>query len=61
MTYDEKTIPTQSFPWKLSFSYGRALQAAPLKAWPGNNIDEGQQTFYIRAKENGAACRGEYA
>ena len=52
---------SKSLPWKLSFSYGRALQAAPLKAWAGKNIDEGQQAFYIRARENGAACRGEYA
>ena len=52
---------SESLPWKLSFSYGRALQAAPLKAWAGNNIDEGQQAFYIRARENSAACRGEYA
>ena len=22
-------------PWQLSFSYGRALQGAPLKAWKG--------------------------
>jgi len=51
----------KSLPWKLSFSYGRALQAAPLKAWAGNNIEEGQQAFYIRARENGAACQGEYA
>ena len=51
----------KSLPWKLSFSYGRALQAAPLKAWAGNNIEEGQQAFYTRARENGAACRGEYA
>ena len=23
------------FPWKMTFSYGRALQAAPQKAWSG--------------------------
>src|SRR3546814_3639687 len=27
-------------PWKLSFSYGRALQAAPLKAWAGKRSEE---------------------
>lgn len=47
-------------PWKLSFSYGRALQAAPLKAWAGTNVEQAQQAFYDRAKANGAACRGAY-
>ncbi len=50
-------------PWKLSFSYGRALQAAPLKAWAGRseNLDAAQAAFYERAKANGAACLGTYA
>ena len=47
-------------PWKLSFSYGRALQAAPLKAWAGINIEQAQHAFYERASANGAACRGAY-
>ena len=51
---------TSGLPWKLSFSYGRALQAAPLKAWAGTNVEEAQQAFYDRAKANGAACRGTY-
>ncbi|WP_340115187.1 class I fructose-bisphosphate aldolase [Pelagibius sp. 7325] len=50
-------------PWKLSFSYGRALQAAPLKAWAGKpaNLDKGQQAFLKRAKDNAAAAQGKYA
>jgi len=50
-------------PWKLSFSYGRALQAAPLKAWSGKagNIKAGQAAFLERAKANGAATLGTYA
>ena len=50
-------------PWGLSFSYGRALQAAPLKAWAGKaeNREKAQAAFYERAKANGAACRGTYA
>lgn len=52
---------SNDLPWKLSFSYGRALQAAPLKAWGGKNIEKGQQAFYIRAQENGAACQGQYS
>ncbi len=50
-------------PWKLSFSYGRALQAAPLKAWGGKaeNLAAGQEAFFERAKANGEACLGTYA
>ncbi len=50
-------------PWALSFSYGRALQAAALKAWGGQpeNIAAGQQAFLHRARCNHAASRGEYA
>ena len=51
---------TSGLRWKLSFSYGRALQAAPLKAWAGTNVEEAQQALYDRAKANGAACRGAY-
>ena len=50
-------------PWQLSFSYGRALQAAPLKAWQGKpeNIEAAQRAFYHRAKMNSAARSGMYA
>jgi fructose-bisphosphate aldolase, class I len=50
-------------PWKLSFSYGRALQAAALKAWGGKeeNIQAGQRAYYHRAKMNSAAQTGVYA
>jgi fructose-bisphosphate aldolase, class I len=50
-------------PWELSFSYGRALQAAALKAWGGDegNVEAAQQAFYRRAKFNGAARTGSYA
>jgi fructose-bisphosphate aldolase, class I len=49
-------------PWKLSFSYGRALQDAALEAWHGRDekLKAGQQAFYHRARCNGAATRGEY-
>ena len=49
-----------NLPWKLSFSYGRALQAAPLKAWGGENFDQGKAAFLQRAKANGEACVGKY-
>ena len=49
-------------PWELSFSYGRGLQAAPLKAWDGKseNIPAAQDAYYHRAKVTSAARRGEY-
>jgi fructose-bisphosphate aldolase class I len=52
-----------TLPWKLSFSYGRALQAAPLKAWAGKaaNLDKGQAAFLQRARDNAAATTGSYA
>ncbi len=50
-------------PWALSFSYGRALQAAPLKAWSGKqaNLAAAQAAYLERAKANGAAALGKYA
>lgn len=49
-------------PWELSFSYARALQEPPLKAWKGetNNVAKAQQIFCHRAKCNGAARYGHY-
>ncbi len=49
-------------PWELSFSYGRALQAAPLKAWSGKdaNIAAAQKAYLHRAKCNSAARTGSY-
>ena len=50
-------------PWKLTFSYGRALQAACLKAWGGKpeNAAAGQRAFSHRAKMNGAATLGKWS
>ena len=50
-------------PWKLSFSYGRALQAAPLKAWSGKpeNLAAGQAAFLERARANGQAALGSWS
>src|SRR5687767_2793650 len=49
-------------PWKLTFSYGRALQAAPQKAWSGRpeNIAAGQRAFTHRARMNALASTGEW-
>jgi fructose-bisphosphate aldolase class I len=50
------------FPWELSFSYGRALQAAPLKAWAGKpaNVAAAKAAYLHRARCNGAARSGKY-
>jgi fructose-bisphosphate aldolase class I len=50
-------------PWRLTFSYGRALQAAPQKAWSGKaeNLVAGQRAFTHRARMNGLASKGEWA
>jgi fructose-bisphosphate aldolase class I len=49
-------------PWKVSFSYGRALQDSALAAWHGKaeQFKAGQQAFHHRAKCNSAAARGRY-
>jgi fructose-bisphosphate aldolase, class I len=49
-------------PWALTFSYGRALQAAPQKAWSGKseNVAAGQRAFSHRAKMNGLAALGKW-
>ena len=47
-------------PWPVTFSYGRALQAAALKAWGGRseNVAAGQRAFSHRAEMNGLAAIG---
>ncbi len=49
-------------PWVLSFSYGRALQAAALDAWRGAAAKKAlaQQALLKRARLNGAARDGKY-
>jgi fructose-bisphosphate aldolase class I len=51
-----------NLPWALTFSYGRALQAAPQKAWAGKaeNVAAAQRAFYHRAKMNGLAALGQW-
>jgi len=50
-------------PWKLTFSYGRALQAAPQKAWSGKaaNVTAAQSAFAHRARMNGLASLGQWS
>jgi len=50
-------------PWKLTFSYGRALQAAPQKAWSGKseNVPAAQRAFTHRAQMNALATEGRWS
>jgi fructose-bisphosphate aldolase class I len=49
-------------PWRVTFSYGRALQAAPQKAWSGKieNVAAAQRAFSHRAMMNGLAAQGQW-
>ena len=52
----------KNLPWKLSYSYGRALQASVLKAWLGDSekVKLAQGALMLRASLNSAACAAEY-
>ena len=51
-----------NLPWSVTFSYGRALQAAPQKTWSGKaeNVAAAQRAFAHRARMNGLAAKGEW-
>jgi fructose-bisphosphate aldolase class I len=51
-----------NLPWKLTFSYGRALQHAPQTAWSGRpeNVAAAQRAFAHRARMNGLASMGQW-
>jgi fructose-bisphosphate aldolase, class I len=50
-------------PWKMSFSYGRALQDEPMRIWGGSKakVADAQAALYHRAKCNGLAVQGMYS
>lgn len=52
----------ENLPWPVTYSYGRALQAACLKAWSGqsDNVPAGEAAFTHRARMNGLAAKGEW-
>lgn len=50
-----------NLPWALTFSYGRALQAAALKAWKGTNVEAGKLAHAHRAKMNSLAALGQWS
>jgi fructose-bisphosphate aldolase class I len=49
-------------PWAVTFSYGRALQAAPQQAWSGKaeNVAKAQAAFAHRALMNSLAATGQW-
>ncbi len=51
-----------NLPWKLTFSYGRALQHAPQTTWSGRaeNVAAAQRAFAHRARMNGLASLGQW-
>jgi fructose-bisphosphate aldolase class I len=51
------------YPWQMSFSYGRGLQATPLKVWSGSpeRVMEAQRAFLQRARMTSAAREGIYS
>jgi len=55
-----KLASETKIPWKLSFSYGRALQDSALKTWKGEqaNLAKAQEFFLSRAKANSLAALG---
>jgi len=50
-------------PWRLTFSYARALQNPALGTWGSDmaNTEEAQKAFAFRAKLNSLASEGEYS
>lgn len=63
-TLNLNTINQQGpFPWKLSFSYGRALQDSAIQTWNGKeeNIKAAQDELIQRAKMNSLATLGKYS
>lgn len=57
---NEMYLLGETVPWKLSFSYGRALQDSAMRAWSAGNIEQAQQIFLHRAEMNSLASMGEY-
>ena len=57
-----RAAAAEGAPWELSYSYGRGLQATPLKAWGGDaaNLAEAQSMFQHRARVTAAARSGAY-
>jgi len=57
-----KLAPKSGAPWELTYSYGRGLQASPLKTWAGKseNVPPAQKAFQERGRATAAAREGRY-
>ena len=53
----------ENAPWKITFSYGRALQDEAMKTWGGSkaNVAAAQEALYHRARCNSLAVHGMYS
>lgn len=53
----------KTLPWRVTFSYGRALQHAAMQAWGGNpdNVKQAQTVGLHRARMNALASTGQYS
>jgi len=51
-----------SLPWKLTFSFARAIQYPALNIWRGvpDKVEDAQDALYRRALDNQLACRSQY-
>ncbi len=58
-----KEAKKQELPWRITFSYSRALQEPVLKAWSGKteNVTTAQETFEKRVEETARASEGRYS
>ena len=58
-----RRVAREGAPWELSFSFGRGLQATPLKAWGGSpsSLGKAQKALLQRARLTSAARRGAYS
>ena len=52
----------RNLPFKLSYSYGRALQQPVISSWLGKstNVQNAQENLILRSKLNSLACTGDY-
>ena len=57
-----KMAKEQNAPWRITFSYSRALQDPVLKAWHGDekNVQAAREIFKERVEETAKASEGRY-
>ena len=60
MRVDDSLQYSHGLYFRLTFSFGRALQASCLKAWAGKDVAAGQEELLKRAETNGLAALGKY-